>query len=426
MSQIQIPKGWEIKELGNKEYFLDIIGGGTPSRKNSSYYGGNIPWVRLGDMKVKYLENTSERLTADGLKKLGDRMIPKGAVILSTRATIGAVAISKVDLCTNQGFKSIVCNEEKILPEYLYYFFKSIKQFLITKGNTTTFPEVNKTTLMSITVPVPPTKIQKKIVQKLDYILGQLEEKKISIYKILNIQKKRIVNISNNFEIFLFNEIINEKQKYQKKLWKSVKLSEITFKITKGIFDLSPSNYSTHGIPFLRISDIQRNEINFSNVKFIPESIHKKHIGTSIGAGDLVLAKVGASAGSPEKIAIIPKNIVQVNLSQNLIGISINKKIISSEYLLNYLKFKLMDQIIAGSKTTTFKSIGLAVLRNVSINLPPLNVQNELLKEFNDKKRLVSANQIETLIEKNESIKKYLIKLQNSVLDKAFSGKLVN
>ena len=190
MSQekIIVPKGWKEVKLSDKEYFLDIIGGGTPSRSNSEYFGGGIPWVRLADMKQKYISNTNETLTKKGLEK-GSTLIPKNTIILSTRASIGKVAIAETELCTNQGFKSIVCDNEKVLPEFFYYFLVSIKSQLQRLGGATTFAEVNRTKLSNISVPIPPLPIQKQIIKN----IKSAEEKFQS-------QKQQFQNIRDSYE----------------------------------------------------------------------------------------------------------------------------------------------------------------------------------------------------------------------------------
>ena len=191
-------KEWKFEKLANEEIFLDIISGGTPPRANSEYFGGNIPWVRLKDMKSKYISTSNETLTEKGLKK-GSRKIPKNAIILSTRASIGKVAISQTEMCTNQGFKSIVCNNEKILPEFLYYFLLSMKSQLLKLCTSTTFAEVNLTKLKNnIIVPIPPILIQKKIIQNI-----KNAEEKFSLHQIQfeNIKKNHEKRINHLLQI---------------------------------------------------------------------------------------------------------------------------------------------------------------------------------------------------------------------------------
>ncbi len=179
-----ILKEWDFIELGNENYFKQIIGGGTPSTENPDYFGGDIPWVRLKDMKSKYISKTIKNLTEDGLR-VGSRKVPKNSVILSTRATIGKVGIAEVDLCTNQGFKCIICNTEKILPEFLYYYLLSVKPLLQNSGTTSNYTEINLAKLKKFSIPIPQNvTTQKNIIEKLNMILKYFESKEREILEI--------------------------------------------------------------------------------------------------------------------------------------------------------------------------------------------------------------------------------------------------
>src|SRR5438093_12421480 len=92
----------------------EIVGGGTPSRANPSFWNGLIPWVTPSEitaLRGKYLWNTQEKITSDGLVGSAAKLLPVDSVIVSTRATLGETAIAAVPLATNQGFKSIIPNE---------------------------------------------------------------------------------------------------------------------------------------------------------------------------------------------------------------------------------------------------------------------------------------------------------------------------
>lgn len=105
-----------ISEIGT------VVGGGTPSTKNPDYWGGDIPWISpkdLTDYKSVYISKGENFLTEKGLKS-GTRLLPKNTLLFSSRAPIGYVALAANPICTNQGFKSIVCDEKQVVPLYLY------------------------------------------------------------------------------------------------------------------------------------------------------------------------------------------------------------------------------------------------------------------------------------------------------------------
>src|SRR5581483_11583276 len=96
-----------------------IESGGTPSSTNPSFWDGDINWATLVDVKNKYINSTKRKITQSGLKNSSAKVLPIGTVLFSSRATIGEVSISTIELATNQGFKNFICDKNKILPEFL-------------------------------------------------------------------------------------------------------------------------------------------------------------------------------------------------------------------------------------------------------------------------------------------------------------------
>lgn len=159
------PDHWEIETVSDVG---EVITGGTPRRSEDSYYGGDIPWLRISDIDGRYVEDSDEYLTEKGLDAGTATLLEPGAVILSTRATIGEVAIAADPVSTNQGFKSVEPDRETVLPEYLAYYFTSIKNELERLGRGATYAEVNKSQLADVEVPIPPITEQNQIVSMLD------------------------------------------------------------------------------------------------------------------------------------------------------------------------------------------------------------------------------------------------------------------
>ena len=153
-----------------------IVGGATPSTKNTSFYDGNIPWLTPKDLSVnsnKYILRGERNITEAGFKSCSCKMLPKGSVLFSSRAPIGYVAIAANDMCTNQGFKSVIPNEETD-SEFLYYLLKYNKDNIASQGSGTTFAEVSGKTMKEIEVMVPKeTEDQRRIAS----ILSSLDRK---------------------------------------------------------------------------------------------------------------------------------------------------------------------------------------------------------------------------------------------------------
>ena len=159
----KLPKGWEIRTLGE---VTDIFKGGTPKRSIERYFQGDLAWATPTDITklngALYIDDTETHISEEALGKSAARLLPPGTVLLTSRATIGKVAISRIPIATNQGFANFLCKEE-INNLFLAYYLKSRRNLLISLGTGTTFLEVTKATLFDVEIPLPPLPTQRKI-----------------------------------------------------------------------------------------------------------------------------------------------------------------------------------------------------------------------------------------------------------------------
>lgn len=165
-------KNWQKIKLGD---VADVIGGGTPSTKNYDFWNGDISWLTPKDLsgyKERYISKGERNITASGLQNSSARILPKGTVLLTSRAPIGYLAIAKQEVCTNQGFKSIVL-KNGYLPEFFYYLLKNNIEYIIGMSSGSTFSEISGTQVKNLEFKVPPLDVQKKIAG----VLGALDDK---------------------------------------------------------------------------------------------------------------------------------------------------------------------------------------------------------------------------------------------------------
>ena len=110
-------QGWEIKKLGE---VCKIVGGSTPKTNESSCWDGEHFWVTPAELDgAKYISSTSRKITDEGVKFAHLQLLPSGTVLLSSRASIGKVAITKIPMYCNQGFKNLVCADTALKADYL-------------------------------------------------------------------------------------------------------------------------------------------------------------------------------------------------------------------------------------------------------------------------------------------------------------------
>ncbi|OUQ84306.1 restriction endonuclease subunit S [Flavonifractor sp. An10] len=163
----EIPKGWEAGTIGQ---IGSVISGGTPTTTREDYYCNHgIAWITPNDLSKNedkmFISHGERDITQSGLDNSSAVLMPKHSVLLSTRAPIGYLAISSNEICTNQGFKSIVPNAG--YHEYfIYYLIKRNVPAIAQQGVGTTFKEVSKDTLSNFAVPLPPKSLVNNFAEK--------------------------------------------------------------------------------------------------------------------------------------------------------------------------------------------------------------------------------------------------------------------
>ena len=152
---------WETLELGR---LAKTTSGGTPDTTNSSYYGGEIPWVSISDITSagKTIFSTERKLTLSGLSNSSSVLFPKNSILLAMYASIGECCIAGLELATSQAILGIV-PKENLNHEYLYYYLISIKHNLRSLGQQGTQSNLNAEIVRSINVPLPGLNEQKAI-----------------------------------------------------------------------------------------------------------------------------------------------------------------------------------------------------------------------------------------------------------------------
>jgi type I restriction enzyme S subunit len=153
-----IPKGWRV---GTLEEIGDIVGGSTPSKSKPEYYTDKgIAWLTPKDLSISNNKFTSKGeidITEEGYKSCSTKLMPKGSVLFSSRAPIGYITIAKNDICTNQGFKSVV--PKLAGTAFIYYFLKISTKDIENKATGSTFKEASGALMKSLQLIIAPEQI---------------------------------------------------------------------------------------------------------------------------------------------------------------------------------------------------------------------------------------------------------------------------
>jgi very-short-patch-repair endonuclease/restriction endonuclease S subunit len=158
----EIPRGWEVKSVGD---LADVVGGTTPSTKEPAYWdGGTHAWATpkdLSGLSVPVLLDTERRITDAGLSQVGSGLLPKGTVLLSSRAPIGYLAVAEIPVAINQGFIAMV--PKTGTPNLFLLFWASVAhEEIVSRANGSTFLEISKANFRPISVVSPSVNIMKE------------------------------------------------------------------------------------------------------------------------------------------------------------------------------------------------------------------------------------------------------------------------
>ena len=203
---------YKISEIGK------VVGGGTPSTKHTEYYSKNgLAWITpkdLSDYHKKYIGHGTKDISEEGLKHSSAKLLPINSILISSRAPIGYVAMAGTDLATSQGFKSIIPDTTKILPDYLYYLMLRSKNKLERIASGSTFKEVSGREMSNFVVDIPELKIQKEIVQKLNPISKEIEKNNVINDNLLELAKALFhEKFSYDDEVLLSNYFLPKRGK---------------------------------------------------------------------------------------------------------------------------------------------------------------------------------------------------------------------
>lgn len=450
-----IPNNWKIKKL---EEVGQIVSGGTPSTKVAEYWNGNISWISpadLSDYKKKYIQKGRKSISESGLKNSSTRVIPKGSVLFSSRAPIGYVVIAANEVCTNQGFKSVVPNDS-IFSEYLFYYLKASKQKAENVANGTTFKEISLKAFAQLEIPLPPLPEQQAIVAKIEELFSDLDngiqqlqkaQQQLKIYRQsllkaafegkLSLNHDSSENCQNHDSSDLSDEHdlkkkgdnqgnhINQKNQGSDILpkgWKWVKLGTVLDKIEAGkSFKCDERTPQLDEVGVIKVSAVTWQVFNEYESKTVIEKdrinenyfIQKEDFLFS-RANTLDLVGAVVIVNSIERKLMLSDKTLRFHFSPN----------VSKKFMLYYLRSKKgrneIQRLSTGNQES-MRNIGQERIKQIEFPFPPLSEQQLIVDELESK--LTVCDKIEETIAQSLQQAETL---KQSILKKAFSGGLIN
>ena len=276
----------------NKEYetvklgaICDVVSGSTPKTSVPEYWDGDRKWITPAEINESsvYIGDTLRHITEEGIKSAHLKRLPKGTVLLSSRAPIGKVAIVDSEMYCNQGFKNLICSS-KIRNKYLFYYLKYNSNYLQSLGRGATFKEISTKIVENLVIELPPLNIQDERIAKLD-----------TISKILNLNLERnklLEDLAMSRFIEMFGDpVINPKS------LPVFSLKELCSRITDGTHH-SPENIDQGEYLYITAKNIKPDGIDLSKVTYVDEKTHSSiYSRCNPEYGDVLYIKDGVTTG---------------------------------------------------------------------------------------------------------------------------------
>lgn len=319
----EVPEGWVWATLGEVGTWQS---GGTPSRSNKTYYGGNIPWLKTGDLNDGLISYIPESITEEAVANSSAKINPTGSVLIAMYgATIGKLGILTFPATTNQA--CCACIEfNAIIQLYLFYFLLSQRNEFIAKGGGGAQPNISKEIIVNTFIPLPPLSEQQRIVMEIEKwfaLIDQVEHGKSDLQTVIKQAKSKILDLAIHGKLVQQNHNDEPAIELLKRInpdftpcdnghyaqlpfeapqnWSWTTLGKIGKWQSGSTPNRLNKDYYNGNIPWLKTGDL-----NNGYITHIPESITEKALNeTSLKlnpTGSVLIAMYGATIG---KIGIL-------------------------------------------------------------------------------------------------------------------------
>ena len=409
-----IPENWKWVRVGD---IGSWSAGATPSRTKPEYYGGNVPWLKTGDLNDGYIESVPETITQLALDNTSVRLNPIGSVLMAMYgATIGKLGILSIPATTNQACCAcIVC--QSMYNKYLFYFLMASRIRYIKMGEGGAQPNISKEKIVSSLLPLPPLAEQKRIVAKIEELLPYIDRYEKAWSKLDDFNKrfpgdmqKSVLQMAIQGKLVeqrpeegtgeeLYRQIQAEKQsliksgkiKKEKPLpeisedeipfdipesWRWVRMAEV-IDVRDGTHDTP--KYVTNGVPLVTSKNLVYGRIDFESTKLIShQDAEMINMRSAVNDNDILFAMIG-TIGNP----VLVKKDREFAIKNMALFKAINKQLFNMNYLLLFLS-KEQHEMKKKASGGVQSFVSLKFLRNYLIPLPPLAEQKRIVQKLEE------------------------------------------
>jgi len=390
------PPDWDDVALDD---FGEIVAGGTPSRTAPSFWNGDIPWVTPSEitaLKNKHLRETREQITREGLASSAAKLLPPGTLLVTSRATLGEVAIAGVSVTTNQGFKNIIPNEATD-SLFAYYRIGTLKPELERRASGTTFLEISKADFSRIRTLRPNRAEQSRIATVLDTVDEAIAKTEAVIAKLKQVRAGLLHDLLTRGldENGQLRDPIAHPEQFQDspigripRIWKFQLLGEMVASAVDGPFgsNLKTEHYvSQPGVRVVRLQNIESGRFDDADKAFISEQHAFDLRRHEVIAGDLLVASMGDENHPLARACLYPANISPGIVKADCFRLRMKKSMAINCFVMLILNCpSTRREVNVLGQGVTRDRINLSTLLKLRVLRPSVEEQKQVVKLVDD------------------------------------------
>ncbi|MCH1926384.1 restriction endonuclease subunit S [Shewanella sp. C32] len=375
----RVPEGWQASNLG--DLASKIEGGGTPSRTVPEYWGDDIPWATVKDLKGVRLTSTLESITQIGLEQSASKLVPANTMIIASRMAVGKAVIFDKNVSINQDLKAFF--PKKMLDtQYLLQWYLSKAEVIESLGTGSTVKGIKLDDIRALPIDLPPLSEQQKIAKILTSVDEVIEKTQAQIDKLKDLKTgmmQELLTQGVGVDGKPHTEFKDSPVGRIPKAWNCVTLKNLSKRITDGTHQAVKTS-ADGTIPFLYVSCIRDGSIDWEKASFLTEEMYElASKGRKPENGDILYTAVGSYGHA----AVVIGN-TRFSFQRHIAFIQPNHEKIYSEFLVSFLNSPL------GKKQADLYAIGnaqltvtLGDLGKFKVILPEIAEQRKIAKIFN-------------------------------------------
>jgi len=377
---------WPTTSLGE---IASIHSGSTPRRNVPGFWGGTIPWVTPGELTsldAKYLTETREQITSSGLASCAASLVPKDALLVTTRATLGSAALAAMPITTNQGFRSLVFGSAAT-PHFFYHLNSRLVPEFTRRASGTTFLEISSKQFADVAVPLPTLHEQHRIAEILDTIDEAIRKTEQVIAKLQQIKQGLLHDlltrgIDENGELRdparTPEQFSDSRLGRIPKEWEVTQIAEVAEFITSGSRGWA-AFYSDSGPLFLRIGNLTREHINlrFASVVHVRPPRGSEGKRTGVEEGD-ILVSITADLGI---VGVVPPGFGEAYVNQHVALVRLDSERAHPRWIGHFLAGRSSQKQFERLNDQGAKSgLNLPGVGGLLVALPPQREQSHIAR----------------------------------------------